>query len=448
MNWIYRFLYRGYRLGSGLRYRALRRLTPAGLAVLAAWVVSGMMGPDTDNNVAYQGFTLLFCLLLLGWIFSWRFRARFTATRQLPKFGTVGLPLVYSLRLSNLSPKSQTGLSVLENLADPRPSFDEWVAHYRAEQKQARPFRLSQSHQAHPFRRAVTRDFPVPTAPSLGKVDVPMELTPSRRGILRFNGLTLVRCDPLGLFRSCCEIPAPQSVLILPKRYRVPPLNLPGTMKYQEGGVVQASNVGQSDEFVALRDYRHGDPVRHIHWRSWARTGKPVVKEFEDEFFLRHALVLDTFIDHSPSPVLEEAVSVAASFAWTVQTQESLLDLLFVGSESYCFTAGRGLAHADQMLEILASVQPCRERPFERLESLVVSHIGAVSGCICVLLAWDNARREFVTRLRSFGVPLLVMVVVNPRARGGMSLETMNDASGPVHVLKVGEIEQGLARIR
>jgi uncharacterized protein (DUF58 family) len=56
-------------------------------------------------------------------------------------------------------------------------------------------------------------------------------------------------------------------------------------MKYQQGGVALASNVGQSDEFVALRDYRQGDPLRHIHWRSWARAGKPVVKEFEDEFF-------------------------------------------------------------------------------------------------------------------------------------------------------------------
>ena len=25
---------------------------------------------------------------------------------------------------------------------------------------------------------------------------------------------------------------------------------------------------------MALRDYRRGDPMRHIHWRSWAKTGK------------------------------------------------------------------------------------------------------------------------------------------------------------------------------
>ncbi len=136
-------------------------------------------------------------------------------------------------------------------------------------------------------------------------------------------------------------------------------------------------------------------PLRHIHWRSWAKAGKPIVKEFEDEFFVRHALVLDTFDDEPHSEVLEEAVSVAASFACTVLTQESLLDLLFVGAQSYCFTAGRGLAHADQMLEILASVRACGDKPFATLEHLVLGHVSVVSGCICVLQKWDEARKAF-----------------------------------------------------
>src|SRR5207247_8902647 len=99
--------------------------------------------------------------------------------------------------------------------------------------------------------------------------------------------------------------------------------------------------------------------LRHIHWGTGAKAGKPVVKEFEDEFFVRHALVLDTFTEHPHSEVFEEAVSVAASFACAIQTQESLLDLLFVGPQSYCFTAGRVLAHTDQMLENLPSLLAC-----------------------------------------------------------------------------------------
>ncbi|MCK7478688.1 MAG: DUF58 domain-containing protein [Candidatus Moduliflexus flocculans] len=88
---------------------------------------------------------------------------------------------------------------------------------------------------------------------------------------------------------------------------------------------------------MSLRDYRQGDPLRHIHWRSWAKTGKPIVREFEDEFFVRHALVLDTFTDHPQSAVFEEAVAVAASFACTLNTQDSLLDLMFCGSRGLLF---------------------------------------------------------------------------------------------------------------
>ena len=103
--------------------------------------------------------------------------------------------------------------------------------------------------------------------------------------------------------------------------------------------------------------------------------GRPVVKEFEDEFFVRHALVLDTFTDPVQGEVFEEAVSVAASFACALPTQESLLDLLFIGPQSYCFTAGRGVAHVEQMLEVLASVRACTDQPFRALEHLVLSPI-------------------------------------------------------------------------
>src|SRR5439155_587474 len=131
-------------------------------------------------------------------------------------------------------------------------------------------------------------------------------------------------------------------------------LALPGVRKYQRGGVALAGAVGDSEEFVSLRDYRPGDPLRRVHWRSAARVGRPVVKEYQDEFFVRHALVLDTFAEREESDVFEEAVSVAASIACSIQTKDSLLDLLFVGPETYCFTAGRGLGHTDHMLEVLA----------------------------------------------------------------------------------------------
>jgi uncharacterized protein (DUF58 family) len=349
--------------------------------------------------------------------------------------------------VKNLTAQTQAGLTLLDDLADPRPPFNEWLAFQLAESRRIRPFRGSQRREQNPFRRATLKPAEIPPLPAKGAVTVSLELVPLRRGILKFTGVTVARPDPLGLFRSFRKAPAPQTVLILPRRYPLPPIALPGQMKYQEGGVALAASVGQSEEFVALRDYRHGDPLRHIHWRSWAKTGKPIVKEFEDEFFVRHALVLDTFTDEPHSELFEEAVSVAASFACAVLTQESLLDLLFVGNQSYCFTAGRGLGQADQMLEILASVQNCADKQFDSLEHLVLNHLAVVSGCICVLQRWDDARRKFVEKLKSLGVPVMVLVIVRPGEGVSGAGGPLVDAPGSLHVLEIGKIEEGLRKL-
>ena len=447
MNLIWRVVYRSYRVFSWLRHWAQRRFTRAGWVVLASLFVTTVMGLDTENLETYQGFFLLLGLLLLAFTFSRFFRVNFSAVRLLPRFGTVGQSFTYHVSVRNLTSRTQSDLTLLEDLADPRPSFPEWLAAQLAVEKSVRSLRLSRQPRFNPFKLATLKEAVLPPVQPGQEAEVQVEIMPLRRGVLRFQGVTLARTDPFGLFRALAGTPAPQTALILPGRYPLPPIALPGVMKYQEGGVALASNVGQSEEFVALREYRRGDPLRHIHWRSWAKTGKPIVKEFEDEFFVRHALVLDTFSDQPHSETFEEAVSVAASFACTIQTQESLLDLLFVGAEAYCFTAGRGLAQADQMLEVLASVRVCSAKPFQTLESLVLNHAGAVSGCICVLLAWDEPRRNFVRKLKAVGVPVLVVVVVPVAPAKPFEPGPMRDEPDRFHTLVVGRIEQGLSRL-
>ncbi len=447
MNAVWRILYLGYRFLSGMRHRTWRRLTRVGMVVLVAMCAAACMGADMESTVAYQAFSLMVCLLVVSFCFGWLFRARFSAMRQLPRFGTVGQPFTYTIKLQNLTRRTQGDLALIEDLIDPRPGFSEWKAFQLAEQKSFRSLRVSPRRNVNPFKLATIKEAEVPALPPHGETEVKVEVTPLRRGVLRYRGITLGRPDPLGLFRALTSFALPQALLILPKRYLLPPIALPGTIKYQEGGVALASSVGQSEEFVALRDYRRGDPLRYIHWRSWARTGRPIVKEYADEFFVRHALVLDTFSEHPHSELFEEAVSVAASFACAIQTQESLLDLLFVGAEAYCFTAGRGLAHADQMLEILASVRVCPGKPFHTLEDLVLNHAGTVSGCICVLLEWDGTRRSFVEKLKAFGIPVLVLVLLTEEPKAPLDPGPMADEPEHFHTLVLGQIEEGLAQL-
>ena len=209
-----------------------------------------------------------------------------------------------------------------------------------------------------------------------------------------------------------------------------------------------ASSVGDSEEFVSLREYRPGDPLRKIHWKSWAKAGKPVVKEYQDEFFLRHALILDTFQDAVFNDMLEEAVSIAASLACQIQTQESLLDLMFVGTEAYCFTAGRGLAGTDKILEILAGVIPCQDKSFSYLTPVVVGRATQLSSCICILLAWDEERKKLVEHLRGLNIPTLVIVIANSEdLHSDLDLGPMLDKPQDFQMLTLGNIQQGLMNL-
>jgi len=114
--------------------------------------VAASVGTDVENNVVYQEFALLLALLISAFVGSRFFRARFSANRVMPRFGTAGRPMPYRVRVKNLTTRSQTGLTLLENFADPCPPFEEWLAFRRSENKRLRPFQISERRRNHPFR--------------------------------------------------------------------------------------------------------------------------------------------------------------------------------------------------------------------------------------------------------------------------------------------------------
>jgi uncharacterized protein (DUF58 family) len=182
-----------------------------------------------------------------------------------------------------------------------------------------------------------------------------------------------------------------------------------------------------------------------MHWKGFAKLGKPIVKEYQDEFFVRHALILDTFGGADQAGMFEEAVSIAASLAYTIGNQDSLLDLMFVGPQAYCFTSGRGVGHIEQILEILASVQVCREKSFESLEHLVLAHARSLSGCVCVLLAWDESRQRLVRSLLTSQVPLRVLVLT--RGEENLPPGVMEHEADHFHVLPLDKVAMRLASL-
>jgi uncharacterized protein (DUF58 family) len=428
---MWRWSYRIFSAVSGIWFWMTRRFTGAGFLALGTLVTAAALGIDTNQTLAYQIFTFLCALLAAAMLAALLLRPKFQVARILPRMITAGQAFDYRVLVKNLGTRPADGLALLEDLGDPRPAF--------AEFRSALKFPTYRGWWRLALRNQVAHidDTALPALAPRAEAEVRVRGIAYRRGTLRLEGATVARADPLGLIRSLARVALPDKVVVLPRRYNLPHFLLPGARRYQHGGVALASSVGESEEFMSLRDYRPGDPLQRIHWKSYARSGKPVVKEYQNEFFERHALVLDTFTDRDGA-VFEEAVSLAASFACTLDTQESLLDLMFVGTESYCYTAGRGQMQPDSLVEILAGVRASADRAFRRLHDAVLARRAALSGCILILLAWDEARQALVRALQQSGLPLKVLLV---------SERDIEAAPGWLRVLVPGKIQEGLARL-
>ncbi|MEO8145926.1 MAG: DUF58 domain-containing protein [Betaproteobacteria bacterium] len=437
-----RLLFAAMRLVGALDRRLRERLTLAGWLVLGAAGAAAAAGLNTNLTVTYRAFAFLASLLALSCIASLLFRARIGASRDMPRYATTGEPFNYRVSVANLGARTLAGTLVTERFRDPRPTFEEWKRAREPGEERRNWFDRNVGYFR--WRWLIERRLPRDVEPAViallapgERQSVKLAFTPRRRGRIEFLGLTLGRPDPLGLVKGLARVPLEARVITLPKRYRLPKIALPGRRRFQPGGVSMAASVGDSEEFLALRDYRPGDPLQRVHWKSFARTGKPVVKEYQDEFFERHALVLDTGSASGEDAAFEEAIALAASFVHTIDTQDCLLDLLLVGGEVRAYTAGRGQMHAEHMLEALAGVGTSAPDEFESLAQAVMGRRATLSSVIAIFVSWDDRRERFVAALRAEGFDVRALLV---REEG--------EAPQGVFQLRPGKIEQGLAALR
>jgi len=415
---IRRALFHNFRLVYALDHWLRQHFTKAGFLVLMGLVSAIIFGVDTQQSLAYQLGALLGSVLLIAMIHSWFIRLNFKVVRDLPRFATVGENFHYCLKVYNHTASPQTSISLVESIAQTPPSYHSflnakeplrhtrnWFDNYIGYPRWM--WLMYHSRGANAFEQSA----PVLPLGSHHATEIEMRLLPLRRGYVRLRGIHFICPDPFGICNRLYYYPLPEDILVLPKRYPVPSLNILGRRKYQRGGVQLAMAVGDSQEFVSLRDYRAGDPLRNIHWKSFAKSGEPVVKEYQDEFFIRHALLLDTFTPTSVGEQFEAAVSIAASLACAPRHQDALLDLLFVGNEAYCFTSGRGLSSEANLLEVLACVEPNSSLPFSSLQLLLAQHSNALSACIGIFLTWDEERANLLKSLEMAGVAVLALLV-------------------------------------
>ncbi|WP_281899384.1 DUF58 domain-containing protein [Phytohabitans aurantiacus] len=137
-------------------------------------------------------------------------------------------------------------------------------------------------------------------------------LPTGRRGVLTVGPLRVGRHDPLGLCRAQRQVAPAIRVLVRPRwRYlRALPL---GTAPSLDGLLDTALH--GSIAFHALREYRLGDDLRRVHWRTSARLGTLMVREHVDTALPRLAVLVDDRAEaYGPDEdALEDVVEAAAS---------------------------------------------------------------------------------------------------------------------------------------
>lgn len=172
-------------------------------------------------------------------------------------------------------------------------------------------------------RTALPARVEVPMGDALAVVNVPLLragavfeetvlLPTERRTVMEVGPVRAVRSDPLGLFRIVKQWDQRHTMYVHPATVSIPSTNT-GFIRDLEGQPTRV--IADSDiSFHALREYAPGDALKHIHWKATAKTGVPMVRQFEQTRKSHMAVVLSLRAgDYAEAEEFEIAVGVAGS---------------------------------------------------------------------------------------------------------------------------------------
>jgi uncharacterized protein (DUF58 family) len=157
-----------------------------------------------------------------------------------------------------------------------------------------------------------TASFPVPRLRPGANHEEIFTVPTHRRSVISVGPVRSVRADPLGLLRREVVWTEPEELFVHPRVKNLSGSST-GFLKDLEGRVT--TDISNSDvSFHALRDYVPGDDRRHIHWKTTARTGQLMVRQFEETRRSHLAVLLSTRADdYAHDDEFELAVSVCGS---------------------------------------------------------------------------------------------------------------------------------------
>ncbi|ACQ80671.1 protein of unknown function DUF58 [Beutenbergia cavernae DSM 12333] len=232
-------------------------------------------------------------------------------------------------------------------------------------------------------------------------------LRPRARGAAHLGPAVLLRGDPLGLVEFTQRTRGSDDVVVWPRAIALGDLRqaLVGQTEHRRGAGV----VRPSPEDLLLREYRRGDDLRRVHWRSSARHRDLMVRADEPASPMTADLLLQIHSEQRKSD-LEWAVSAAASVAVALLEERFSVRLRIPGSGAQERTSS-----ASVPMDTLALVEPTelgdrRDALVHEIDEMARS---ASAVCVAVLCAPDDhavARLADLARARTCWA-----VVVPPR---------------------------------
>jgi uncharacterized protein (DUF58 family) len=159
-------------------------------------------------------------------------------------------------------------------------------------------------------------EFPIPTA---------------HRGIVQIGPVRTIRADPIGLVRRELVWTQSTELFVHPRTIAIPSTST-GFVHDLEGSATR--DLTNSDvSFHALREYQPGDERRYIHWKSTAKTGTYMVRQFE-ETRRSHIVIAQSLArsDYATDEEFEMGVSVTGSLG--VRAIRDARDITVVVSET------------------------------------------------------------------------------------------------------------------
>ncbi|MFL5791670.1 MAG: DUF58 domain-containing protein [Actinomycetota bacterium] len=142
------------------------------------------------------------------------------------------------------------------------------------------------------------------------RVEVGTVRRAARRGEARTAWVELRSAAPFGVAERRRRLPADVTTLVLPRVVPLGPLPFVDLASSREAASETDGRRGQGPEYLGVREYRPGDPIRQVHWRLSARHGELVVRDLEEHRVPRLAIWVDTCVDDA---ALDDACSAAAS---------------------------------------------------------------------------------------------------------------------------------------